>query len=330
MRDVIQDIYGPALREYGFVPQPENHRFGPNGLCWRIDREQGEGYYWTYGQRDLFTIKIHDFYFNEDSFLEFHIPSCLSVTYYESISGEELYPHRRLSAGCVKTFLGGMEPYRVLIHKNIPITSVGIEITPSYYETRLREQYPEEYVHPLEAFRAVDQTDHFPEMVRLLEQVKNYRGEGIAAKLFYEAKAAEAVSLVVERGRARAAMEKAVSAADRQQIRCVTAYINDHYVHDISQEQLTRIACMGTTKLKHVFRQCHGCTITDYIQQRRMSHAERLLAQTELPIGQVAETVGYRSASRFAELFRKSTGLLPGEYRRQANRYHTTEHTKKP
>ena len=78
--------------------------------------------------------------------------ACLSVTYYESISGEELSPYRRLTAGCVKTFLGGMEPYRVLIHKNIPITSIGIDITPAYYETWLKRQYPEEYVHPLEAF----------------------------------------------------------------------------------------------------------------------------------------------------------------------------------
>lgn len=320
MHDVIEEVYAPALRECGFIPKPENHRYGPNGLCWEIENTTGEGYFWTYGQRDLFTIKIHDFYFHDDSFLEFRIPSCLSVTYYESISGEELSPYRRLTAGCVKTFLGGLEPYRVLIHKNIPITSIGIEVTPAYYETWLKEQYPDEYVHPLEAFRLVDQTDHFPEMVRLLEQVKNYRGEGIAAKLFYEAKVAEAVSLVVERGKAHPGQERELSSEDQQQILNVTAYINDHYAHSLPQEMLARIACMGTTKLKRAFRQYHGCTITDYIQQRRMSHAEHLLAETELSIGQVAETVGYRSASRFAELFRKSTGLLPGEYRKMAKK----------
>lgn len=50
---------------------------------------------------------------------------CLSVTYYESISGKELMPCCRLSVGCVKTSLGGMKPYRGLIHKKIPITSIG-------------------------------------------------------------------------------------------------------------------------------------------------------------------------------------------------------------
>ncbi|MDO5548568.1 MAG: AraC family transcriptional regulator [Eubacteriales bacterium] len=320
MSNITENLYASALREYGFVPEPENHRYGPNGLCWHQQDGQGEGYYWIYEQKDLFTIKIHDFYFRNDSFLEFHIPKCLSVTYYESISGEELSPYRRLTAGCVKTFLGGLEPYRVLIHKNIPITSIGIEVTPAYYETWLKQQYPEEYIHPLEAFRTVDQTDYFPEMVHLLEQVKNYRGKGIAAKLFYEGKVAEAVALVVERGRTSPLPGKELSEDEQRQIQNVTAYINDHYAMDLPQERLARIACMGTTKLKSSFRQYHGCTITEYIQQRRITHGEQLLAKTDLSIGQVAQSVGYHSTSRFGELFRKHTGLLPSEYRRSARR----------
>lgn len=317
MDNVLEKTYIPVLTDCGFVPEPDNHMYGSNGLCWRLEGEHGTGHFWTYFQNDLFDIKIHDFYFYRDSLLTFEFPQCLSITYYESISGEELAPYRRVEAGCVKTFLGGQEPYKVLIHKNIPIVSIGIEVTPTYYETWMKERYPEEYVHPFEAFRTVDQTDSFPEMVRLLEQVKNYRGKGIAAKLFYEAKVAEAVGMVVERGMALPPLEKPLSAGDRRQIMNVTAYINDHYAQDLHQERLARIACMGATKLKYAFRQVHGCTITDYIRRCRMSHAEQLLSETDLSIGQVSQRVGYRSASRFAELFRKSTGLLPGEYRKR-------------
>lgn len=56
------------------------------------------------------------------------------------------------------------------------------------------------------------------------------------------------------------------------------------------------------------------------IQQRRMSQAEYLLAHTDLQIGQIAQTIGYSTSSRFAELFRRSTGLLPLEYRKMAKR----------
>lgn len=317
MKDVIKDIYTPVLLDAGFTPEPDNDRFGPMGTCWRQTGNHGGGYYWTYGQKDLFDIKIHDFYFNEDSFLEFRFPEFISVTWYESISGEEVSPYRRLNAGCVKSFIGGEDPYRILLHKKIPITSVGIEITPAYYEDYLKRQYPGEYVNPLEAFRFIDQTEHFPEMVRLLKSVRDYRSEGIAAQLFYESKVAEAVSLIIERHKAQPKKTgTALSETDRQHLNDVTAYINDHYAYELPQERLAKIACMGTTKLKSSFKQMHECTITEYIQQRRMSQAEHLLSSTDLSIGQVAQTVGYQKASRFSELFRKSTGLLPGEYRK--------------
>ncbi|MDR1015818.1 MAG: helix-turn-helix transcriptional regulator [Coriobacteriales bacterium] len=77
---------------------------------------------------------------------------------------------------------------------------------------------------------------------------------------------------------------------------------------------------MGTTKLKSAFRRYHGCTITEYIQQRRISHAEHLLAHTEFSIGDVVRMVGYRNANHFSELFRETSGLVPSEYRKIARR----------
>ena len=253
--------------------------------------------------------------------LEFSLPECLSITRYDSISGEELSPYRRLSAGCIKTFIGGYTPYKALIHKNIPIRSIGIEITPAYYEDYLQRLYPEAQINPVEAFQKIDQTSYFPEMSRLLTEIKNYRGEGVAAKLFYEGKVAEAVSMVVEYQKKHSEkITQKLSRQDIESIQTVASYLGDHYASDISLERLTQIACMGTTKLKSCFKKYYDCTITEYIQQRRMSQAEYLLAYTDLSVGQIAQTIGYSTSSRFAELFRKSTGSLPMEYRKMAQK----------
>lgn len=253
--------------------------------------------------------------------MEFELPACLSITQYESISGEELTPYRRLTAGCIKTFIGGYEPYKALIHKKIPIRSIGIEIMPAYYEDYMKKQYPSEYANPLSAFKRIDQVTDFPEMARLLHEVKTYRGDGIAASLFYEGKIAEAVSLVLEAQQKYTKVKaKQLSSQDIAALENVTAYLNDHYAFDIPLERLAKIACMGTTKLKTAFKQYHDCTITEYIQHRRMGQAEHLLTKTDLTIGQIAQTVGYSTSSRFAELFRKSTGILPGEYRELAKK----------
>ena len=111
-----------------------------------------------------------------------------------------------------------------------------------------------------------------------------------------------------------------LSRQDIESIQTVASYLGDHYASDISLERLTQIACMGTTKLKSCFKKYYDCTITEYIQQRRMSQAEYLLAYTDLSVGQIAQTIGYSTSSRFAELFRKSTGLLPMEYRKMAQK----------
>ena len=139
MSEIIDQFYTPLLIEHGFIRDSDNQQYGALGICWKLSPEVGEGTYWTYGQKDLYDIKIHNFSFHEDFMLEFSLPECLSITRYDSISGEELSPYRRLSAGCIKTFIGGYTPYKALIHKNIPIRSIGIEIAPAYYEDYLKK-----------------------------------------------------------------------------------------------------------------------------------------------------------------------------------------------
>ena len=322
MNNII-DFYKEQFDEKGFIPAPDNQSYCNIGSTWKFSDEIGGGYFWIYSVQDLYSIKIHDFFFHKDTIMEFSWPECLSISQYDSVSGEELSPYRRLEAGSIKSFIGGYKPYKVLIHKNIPVKSVGIEIMPAYYEGYLEKQYPDEYISPQKAFSSVGQTMNFPEMSKLLKQVKDYRGEGIAASLFYEGKVAEAVALTIEwnkRNLERREVERRLSAKDIEGLKTITLFLNDHYAQDITIEELTKIACMGATKLQSTFKQYNGCTITEYIQQRRMGQAEYLLANTDFNIGQVAKTVGYSKASRFAELFRKSTGLLPGEFRKISQR----------
>ena len=75
---------------------------------------------------------------------------------------------------------------------------------------------------------------------------------------------------------------------------------------------------MSVSKFKTCFKTQMNSTVTEYIQARRMSQAEHLLIDTDFTMGQIAQMIGYTTSSRFAELFRKSTGILPIEYRKIA------------
>ena len=158
-------------------------------------------------------------------------------------------------------------------------------------------------------------------MISLLRQIWNYHGDGICAKLFYEGKVAEALSLILEYNRRQKDIDEVqISIQDMKSLENVTAYLNDHFNCNISIEHLCYIACMGRTKFKTLFKQRFGCTVTEFIQQRRLSHAESLLATTDFTIQQIATAVGYTNASRFATVFKQSTGLFPADYKKMAQR----------
>ena len=129
----------------------------------------------------------------------------------------------------------------------------------------------------------------------------------------------EAIALVVDAWKRQSRKpERPLSAEDAASLQNVISYSADHYAFDIPLERLAGIACMSESKLKSCFKRQLGCSVTQYIQGRRMSQAEHLLINTDFTMGQIAQMIGYTTSSRFAELFKKSTGILPIEYRRIA------------
>ena len=209
---------------------------------------------------------------------------------------------------------------RVLQRKQL-LKPCQLQEKPRYYEDFLKKQYPELYFDLPSVFQSVDQATDFPAMSKLLFEIENYRGEGAAAALFYEAKVTEAIALAVDAWKRQSqTRERPLSAADVKSLQNVVSYIADHYAFDRPLERLANIACMSETKLKSCFKRQFGCSVTQYIQGRRMSQAEHLLINTDFTMGQIAQMIGYTTSSRFAELFKKSTGILPIEYRKIARR----------
>jgi transcriptional regulator GlxA family with amidase domain len=60
-----------------------------------------------------------------------------------------------------------------------------------------------------------------------------------------------------------------------------------------------------------------GMTPIDYLQRLRIEAAKRMLARSARKVDRVGYLVGYSDPRFFKSLFRKHTGLTPGEYRRQ-------------
>ncbi|MEX8517673.1 MAG: AlkA N-terminal domain-containing protein [Leptothrix sp. (in: b-proteobacteria)] len=71
--------------------------------------------------------------------------------------------------------------------------------------------------------------------------------------------------------------------------------------------------------LRRIFGAAFGVTPVAYAQTQRLLLAKRLLADTPLPITEVALAAGFGSLRRFNDLFRRRYHLTPGELRRAAD-----------
>ena len=71
--------------------------------------------------------------------------------------------------------------------------------------------------------------------------------------------------------------------------------------------------------LSTVFKRETGQTITEYIREKRMKHAEHLLVTTRLQIQTIALHCGIMDVQYFSKTFKKYSGMTPKEYRDTAN-----------
>lgn len=99
--------------------------------------------------------------------------------------------------------------------------------------------------------------------------------------------------------------------------------MNDVFLHldgEISLHALAGRAGVSDSYLSARFKEETGETLSQWVRGRRVERAKELLSRENPSIAQVAEQVGVLDVSYFIRLFRKETGMTPGEYRAQSLR----------
>ena len=86
---------------------------------------------------------------------------------------------------------------------------------------------------------------------------------------------------------------------------------------DLSREAVANAVYLNPDYLSRLFKQQTGVSLSEYIQQQRLTLAKRLLTQTRLPVGDIALNLGYSSFSYFTRVFKAATGYAPLEYRKR-------------
>ena len=97
-------------------------------------------------------------------------------------------------------------------------------------------------------------------------------------------------------------------------LRRVRESLDDGAEHG-SVRALAAEAGVHEVTLSRAFRECFGCTISEYRRRARLAHAARTIAGTRDSLTRAAYEVGYADHAHMCREFRRGTGLTPSQYR---------------
>jgi transcriptional regulator GlxA family with amidase domain len=99
-------------------------------------------------------------------------------------------------------------------------------------------------------------------------------------------------------------------------VRRVETFLEEHYLQPQVVSAAVEASGLPERTLKRRFKAATGSSLLDYVQNLRIECAKRLLEDDDLPVDEIAAHAGYENAAFFRRLFKRSTGLKPGDYRR--------------
>lgn len=93
------------------------------------------------------------------------------------------------------------------------------------------------------------------------------------------------------------------------------AYIQQHFTEKITEEQMACLCRMRPFQFSRSFRKQCGITFQEFVQRTRIEEAMRLLQNPNMPVLDIALSVGFRDQSYFTRVFKKHIGMAPTSYR---------------
>ncbi|MCB0572344.1 MAG: helix-turn-helix domain-containing protein [Phaeodactylibacter sp.] len=107
-----------------------------------------------------------------------------------------------------------------------------------------------------------------------------------------------------------------VSAQDQDRMEAVFGYVGDNFQQEVSLDDAARQVNMTVPAFCRYFKKLTRKTFSQFVNEFRIAHACRLLADDNLTIAGVSFESGFNNLSHFNRQFKNITGLSPREYRK--------------
>ena len=107
--------------------------------------------------------------------------------------------------------------------------------------------------------------------------------------------------------------------AIRTEFRLLLEYIEANLETELSVAQLARVSNMSPFHFLRRFKTAIGRTPHQYVMDRRVERAKKLLADVDHAIASIAQACGFATQAHLATVFGRAVGVTPSTYRAQVN-----------
>lgn len=299
------DFMMNMCRSMGMVPQEgAGHTYG---ICMAGDGTTTQGTFWFFTHENHFVVSHCDFVFCEDRKLD--MPADMPYLSLRLDNANHLPPGKIISFMEEK---GGNASTQMKSGTRVAYTEVLY--VPEFYTRHLGRCFSSLRDNPTQILKNMGGEHNWPsDMMDILTDIRECGLTGAAAELFFVAKAYELMAMLVKMGDVRSPR----NSADYTRLLTVIDYLDANLDRNIRQCDLVRVSNMSATKLKSLFKQFTGRTLTAYILEKKADKAAHLLSDTSLSIDEISNMVGFDTPTGFSTSFKKQIGISPTEYRKR-------------
>ncbi len=109
----------------------------------------------------------------------------------------------------------------------------------------------------------------------------------------------------------------ATDVKDNDRINVVFNYVKNNFREDITLEEMSNMVSMTIPSFCRYFKKITNKTFVQFVNEYRLVHASKLLAEKPMSITDVCFECGFNNFSHFNKSFKSFTGQNPSEYRNQ-------------
>jgi transcriptional regulator GlxA family with amidase domain len=95
----------------------------------------------------------------------------------------------------------------------------------------------------------------------------------------------------------------------------VVNYIDDNIDNKIELEELIKVTAWKRTNFTRIFMKYLFVSPYQYVLNKKIDKAEKLVQNSEIPLNQIATDLGFQSYSNFCNAFKKIKQVTPESYR---------------